>query len=76
MLFVPPGLSRKLCGIFVQPAAMTSMLLSHSSRVICEPIDHLASLQEKNRTPVQQPNILNAPTPISVNGRIYRLKSS
>ena len=29
------------------------MLLSHSCRVICELIDHLASLQENDRPPVQ-----------------------
>lgn len=44
MLLVPAGLSGEYGGVFVQPAAMTSVLLSRSSRVICDPIDHLASL--------------------------------
>jgi len=44
MLFVPAGLCGECGGVFVQPAAMTGMPLSHSSRVICELIDHLASL--------------------------------
>jgi len=41
---VPAGLSGECGGVFVQPAAMMSVLLSRSSRVICDPIDHLASL--------------------------------
>jgi hypothetical protein len=34
MLFVPASLRRKSGRVFVQPAAMTGMLLSRSSRVI------------------------------------------
>ena len=51
MLLVPAGLSGECGGVFVQPAAMTVMLLSRSSRVNCELIDHLASLQENGPGP-------------------------